>query len=139
LTHSKDVEIPRLSCSSSYVGDDVEVGQLDLCTIWESTNNLLHNWDISYPLFEYYPHRKFDGDINPNSNWQILKKQFNQIPLIKKLVDTFVEKYPYVSVDMVWILQKEKSGDGFQAWHQDLAVSQRIFKTIVVNLRSKEL
>jgi hypothetical protein len=35
---------------------------------------------------------------------------------------------------MEWILQKEKEGDDFQAWHQDLALSHRIFKTIVVNL-----
>ncbi len=75
-----------------------------------------------------YPHRKLDGDFDPVYNWQILKKQFNQVPLIKKLVDTIKEKYHYVSVDMVWIIQKEKHVDGFQAWHRDLALSQRIFK-----------
>jgi hypothetical protein len=59
--------------------------------------------------------QKFYGDIDLSSNWQILKKQVNQVPLIKKLVDTFVENYPYVSDEMVWILQKEKQDDGFQA------------------------
>ena len=116
LTPSENIEIPHLSCSSSCVGDDFEVGRLDQLTIKELTYDVLWNWDISYPLLEYHPCRNFDGDVDPVFNWQILKKQFNQVPLIKKLVDTFKEKYPYVSVDMVWILQKEKEGDGFQVW-----------------------
>jgi hypothetical protein len=48
------------------------------------------------------------------SNRQIYKKYFNQVPLLKDLVDTFETMLPYLSVNMVWLLCKSKEGDGFQ-------------------------
>jgi hypothetical protein len=45
---------------------------------------------------------------------------------------------PYLSVDLVWLLRKQKQGDGFQGWHQDFSLGSRITKTIVVNVGSKE-
>jgi hypothetical protein len=39
--------------------------------------------------------------VDPSSNWQIIKKQFIQLPFIKKLVDRSMEKYPLVSVEFV--------------------------------------
>jgi hypothetical protein len=54
------------------------------------------------------------------------------------LLDTFETVFPYLSVDMVWLLCKSKEGDGFQGWHKDFWLGQRITKTIVINVGSKE-
>ncbi len=69
---------------------------------------------------------------------QIYKKHFTQVPLLKKLVDTFETMFPYHSVDLVWLLHKSKEGDWFQGWHKDFWLGQRITKTIVINDGSKE-
>ncbi len=72
------------------------------------------------------------------SNRQIYKKQFNQVPLLKNLVDTFETMPPYLSVNLVWLLRKSKEGDGFQGWHKDFYMGGRNTKTITVNVGSKE-
>ncbi len=46
--------------------------------------------------------------------------------------------FPYLSIDLVWLLHKSKEGDVFQGWHKDFALGQQITKTIVINLGSKE-
>jgi hypothetical protein len=58
--------------------------------------------------------------VDRASNRQIYRKHFNQVPLLKNLVDTFETMLPYLSVDMVWLLRKSKKGDWFQGWHKDL-------------------
>jgi hypothetical protein len=58
--------------------------------------------------------------LDRESNRQIYKKHFNQVSLLKNLVDTFQTMLPYLSVNMVWLLHKSKEGDGFQGWHKDL-------------------
>jgi hypothetical protein len=66
-------------------------------------------------------HAKKSGvPVDRASNRQIYKKHFNQVPLLKNLVDTFETMLPYLSVNMVWLLRKSKEGDGFQGWHKDL-------------------
>jgi hypothetical protein len=71
------------------------------------------------------------------SNRQIHKKQFHQVPILKNLVDTFETMFPYLSV-VVWLLRESKEGDGFQGWQKDFLLGQRITKTIVINVGSKE-
>jgi hypothetical protein len=66
------------------------------------------------------------------------KKHFTQVRLLKNLVDTFETMFPYLSVDLVWLLCKSKEGDGFQGWHKDVSLGQQITKTIVINVGSKE-
>jgi hypothetical protein len=46
--------------------------------------------------------------------------------------------FPYLSVDLVWLLRESKEGDGFQGWHKDLLLGQQLTKTIVINVGSKE-
>ena len=75
--------------------------------------------------------------MDRTSNRQIYKKHFTQIPLLKNLVDTFETMFPYLSVDLVWLLRKSKEGDGFQWRHKDFLLGQRITKTIVINVGSK--
>jgi hypothetical protein len=40
----------------------------------------------------------------------------------------------YLSIDMVWLIVKSKPGSGFQKWHQDFNLNEKITKTIVINL-----
>ncbi len=76
--------------------------------------------------------------MDRRGNRQIYKKHFTQVPLLKNLVDTFETMFPNLSVDLVWLLRKSKEGDGFQGWHKDFLLGQRITKTIVINVGSKE-
>ena len=34
---------------------------------------------------------------------------------------------------MVWLIVKSKPGSGFQSWHQDFNLNEKITKTIVIN------
>jgi hypothetical protein len=76
--------------------------------------------------------------VDRTSNRQIYMKYFTQDPLLKKLVDTFETMFPYLSVDLVWLLHKLKEGDGFQGWHKDFLLGQQITKANVINVGSKE-
>jgi hypothetical protein len=46
--------------------------------------------------------------------------------------------FPYLSVDLVWLLRKSKEGDGFQGWHKDFFMGEQNTTTIVINVGSKE-
>ncbi len=76
--------------------------------------------------------------MDRRKNRQIYKKHFTQVPLLKNLVDTFETMFPYLTVDLVWLLCKSKEGDEFQGWQKDFSLGQQIVKTIVINVRSKE-
>ncbi len=71
------------------------------------------------------------------SNRRTYKKHFTQVLLFKNLVDTFETMFPYLSVDLAWLLRKSKEGDGFQGWHKDFLLGQSITKTIVINVEVK--
>jgi hypothetical protein len=81
--------------------------------------------------------KKSGGPVDRASNRQIYKKHFNQVPLLKNLVDTFETILPYLFVNLVWLLRKSKEGDGFQGWHKDFYTGGWITKTIVINVGSK--
>ncbi len=76
--------------------------------------------------------------MDRRSNRHIYKKHFTQVPLLKNLVDTFETMFPYLSVDLVWLLRKSKEGGGFQGWHKDFLLGQQINKTIVIIVGSRE-
>jgi hypothetical protein len=80
--------------------------------------------------------KDFDGPVDKECNRQIPSTKFYQVPLIQNLVDTFCVMFPYLTVDMVWIIVKSKPGSGFQSWHRDFYLDKKIIKTIVVNLDS---
>jgi hypothetical protein len=69
---------------------------------------------------------------------RLTKKHFTQVPLLKKLVDTFETMFSYISIDLVWLLRKSKEGDGFQEWHKDFSLGKWITRTIDINVGSKE-
>jgi hypothetical protein len=91
---------------------------LDESTLSELRDGLINNWETLYSNPKYQPCKNNSGvPVDRESNRQIYKKHFNQVSLLKNLVDTFEAMLPYLSVDMVWLLRKSKEGDGFQGWH----------------------
>ncbi len=111
---------------------------MDESTLSELRDDLLNNWEILYSNPEYRPCKNFSGaPVDRESNWQIYRKIFTQVPLLKNLVDTFETLLPYLSVDLMWLLRKSKEGDGFQGWHKDFYIVGQITKTIVINVGSK--
>jgi hypothetical protein len=88
---------------------------LDESTLSELRDDLINNWEILYSNTEYQPCKKKSGvPVDRASNSQIYKKYFNQVPLLKNLVDTFENMLPYLSVNMVWLLRKSKEVMGFR-------------------------
>ncbi len=119
-------------------GQQVTRGCLDKSTLSELRDDLLNNWEILYSNPEYQPCKNFSGGpVNRESNRQIYRKHFTQVPLLKNLVDTFETLLPYLSVDLVWLLCILKEGDGFQGWHKDFFMGGRITKTIAINVEVK--
>jgi hypothetical protein len=112
---------------------------LDESTLVDLRDDLINNWDIHYSNPNYQPCKNLsDGPVDRTSNRQIYKKDFTQVPLLKKLVDSFETMFPYLSIDLVWLLCRSKEGDGFQGWHKDFSLGQQITKTIVINVGSKK-
>jgi hypothetical protein len=77
----------------------------------------------------------FDGfSVDWETNYLIPNTKFLKVPLMNELVNTLVERFPYLTIDMVWLIHKKKTGDGFQKWHKDFALGAKITNTVVVNL-----
>jgi hypothetical protein len=94
----------------------------------------LQNWNTTYSLERFGPCKNFDGPVDKDSNRQIPHTKFDEAPLLNQLVDTFTEMLQYLTIDMVWLIVKSKPGSGFQSWHQDLNLNEKITKTFVINL-----
>jgi hypothetical protein len=121
-------------------GQQATRGCLDKSTLSELRDDLLNNWEILYSNPEYRPFKTFSGGpVDRESNRQIYKKRFTQVPILKNLVDTFETLLPYLSADLVWLLCKSKEGDGFQGWHKDFYLGGQITKIIVINVESKAI
>jgi hypothetical protein len=135
--YSNVLRLPRSIMKEE--GKDVTRGHLDMSTLFELRDDLINNWDIHYSNPKYCPCKHFSGGpVDRTSNRQIYKEYFTQVPLLKNLVDTFESMFPYLFVDLIWLLCKSKEGDGFQGWHKDFLLGKQITKTIVINVGSKE-
>jgi hypothetical protein len=130
---SIDPDCERLPQSFVETQEYIE-GNLGKSMVARLSNDIVHNWDTksSHELFP--PCKKFEGDIDKEFNHLIFCKKFHQLPLLKELIDTFEKLFPYLSIDMVWLLIKSKPGAGFQRRHKDFAIGNKITKTIVINL-----
>jgi hypothetical protein len=105
---SIDPDTERISRSLTQAQDFMQ-GKLDESTLMELSNDLLPNWDAKYSVNDFPPCKSFDEMIvDQESNHQIPNTKFDQVPLIKELVDTFVILFPYLSIDMVWLFLKKK-------------------------------
>ncbi len=116
--------------------DQIIKGQLALETVTPLCNDILVNWDTTYSRDHFETCKDFDGPVDKECNHQIPATKFNQVPLIQNLVDAFCVMFPYLTVDMVWLIVKSKPGSGCQSWHRDFYLDEKIIKTIVVNLGS---
>jgi len=103
-------------------------------TVAALSNDMSQNWNTTYSLKRFGPCKNFDGPVDKDSNHQIPHTKFHEAPLLNKLVDTFIEMLQYLAIDMVWLIVKSKPGSGFQSWHQDFNLNEKIAKTIVINL-----
>jgi hypothetical protein len=120
-------------------GNNITRRHLDESTLVELRNDLINNWDIHYSNPNLLTMQKpFWWSCGQKEQQADLQEHFTQVPLLKNLVDTFETIFPYLSVDLVWLLCKSKEGDGFQGRHKDFLLGQRIIKTTVVNVGSKE-
>jgi hypothetical protein len=97
-------------------------------------SDILVNWDTTYSLRFFQPCNDLYGPVDKECNRQIPSTKFEQVPLIKKLVDQFCNLYPHLSIDQVWLIVKSNRGSGFQEWHRDFYLNDKIVRTIVVNL-----
>jgi len=75
-------------------------------------SDILVNWDTTYSLQYFQPCKDFNvyGPVNRECNHQIPSTKFEQVPLIKKLVDQFCNLYPHLSIDQVWLMVTSKRG-----------------------------
>jgi len=103
-------------------------------TVAVLSNDILQKWDTTYSLERFGPCKNFDGPVDKDSNHQIPHTKFHEAPLLNKLVDAFTEMLQYLTIDMVWLIVKSKPGSGFQSWHQDFNLNEKITKTIAINL-----
>jgi hypothetical protein len=103
-------------------------------TVAVLSNDILQDWNTTYSLERFGPCKNFDGPVDKDSNRQIPHTKFHEAPLLNKLVDTFTEMLRYLTIDMVWLIVKSKPKSGFQSWHQDFNLNEKITKTIVINL-----
>ncbi len=58
---------------------------------------------------------------------------------MSNLATSSEEEYIWLEVKSVWLIWKQKEGDGFQDWHRDLANNGQTVYTIYVNIGSLEL
>ncbi len=130
---SIDPDCERLSRSFVETQDYIE-GNLGESTVPKLSNDIVHIWDTKYSHELFPPCLKFDGDVDKELNHHIFCKKFHQLPTLKELNDTFENLFPYLSIDMLWLLIKFKPGAGFKRWHKDFALGHKITKSIVVNL-----
>jgi hypothetical protein len=122
-----------LSTSANYK-DQIIKGKLSVETVTPLCKDILVNWDTTYSRDHFETCKDFDGPVDKECDCQIPATKFNQVPLNRNLVDTFCVMFPYLTVDMVWLIVKSKPGIGFHSWHRDFYLDKKIVKTIVVNL-----
>ena len=114
--------------------DQIVERQVCVSTLMSLFNDLLINWNTAHSLDHFETCKDFDGSIDKHRNHAIPAKKFHQVPLIEKLVDQFTIMYPFLTVNLVWIINKSRRGSGFQSWHRDFFVDPKIIKTIIVNV-----
>ena len=72
--------------------------------------------------------------MDKDKNRHIHSDEFDDVSRIRDLVHIFEDKFEHLRIDSVWLLKKTSSNDGFQGWHRDFALGQKITTTIVVNV-----
>jgi hypothetical protein len=101
----------------------------------ELTKDLHDNWDTTYSVNLFPPSKEFEGEkIDVTKSRHILRADFGSVQRIAELVQLFEDKYNYLAIHSVWLVEKSKENDGFQVWHRDFWLGHEVTLTIVVNV-----
>ena len=88
------------SCQEEFItgrlGNTVE----EYSIVKDLSVDLLENWDTTYSATDFPPPKEL--------NRQIPFEELDERPLIKALVNTFEEIFPYLSIDRVALLYKKR-------------------------------
>ncbi len=77
--------------------------------------------------------------VDTDQNCVVERGQLQECGYLSNLITSFEEEYIWLEVQSVWLIWKQKEGNGFQDWHIDLANNGQTVYTICVNLGSLEL
>lgn len=115
--------------------NSLKKGRIDRTCLDRLTKDLVENWNTTYSEKLFPTCSLFDGEsVDKDKNRHIYSDKFDDVPRIRELVQIFQAKFEYLRVDSVWLLKKMSSNDGFQGWHRDFALGQKITTTMVVNV-----
>ena len=132
--HSPNPTKERLTRFSTNM-NFLEKGRIDRTSLDRLTKDLVANLNTTYSEKLFPTCSFFDGEsVDKDKNRHIRSDKFDDVPRIRELVHIFEAKFEHLRVDSVWLLKKMSSNDGFQGWHRDFALGQKITTTIVVNV-----
>ena len=128
-------ELPHLRSLRS-VMQPIQTGKINVSS--NLSNSVCNNWDTDYPVDTFPPPKKYQlQTVDCDQNRVIERSRLEDCKHLSTLVQNFESKYQMLNVQSVWLIRKEKQGDGFQQWHQDKPHNSTTAYTIVVNLGSK--
>ncbi len=98
------------------------------------------NWDADYPNNKFKPPQDYKLEtVNTDQNCVVEREQQQKCGYLSNLITLYEEEYILLEVKSVWLIQKQKEGNGFQDCHIDLANNGQTVYTICVNLGALEL
>jgi hypothetical protein len=117
---------------------DIQTGTM--LVSFELSNSILMNWDVDYPNNKCKPPQDYKLEaVDTDQHRVVEREQLQDCGYLLNLVTSFEEKYIWLEVKSVWLIQKQKEGAGFQDWHIDLAKNGQTVYTISVNIGSLDL
>ena len=132
--HSHNPTKERLTRNTTTM-NSLRKGRVDRTSLDRLTKDIVDNWNTTYSEKLFPTCSLFDGEaVDKDKNRHIYSDKFDNVPRIRELVQIFEEQFEHLRVDSVWLLKKKNSNDGFQGWHRDFALGQKITMTIVVNV-----
>ena len=132
--HSPDPARDRLTRKDTKM-DNYESGKVVRTCLDQLTKDLVGNWSTKYSEDLFPVCTLFNGEfLERDKNRHIPSSQFDSVPRIKELAKMFEDKFNHLRIDSVWLIMKSSCKDGFQSWHRDFALGNKITTTIVVNV-----
>jgi len=132
--HSPDPARDRLTRKDTKM-DTYESGKVVRTSLDQLTKDIVGKWNTLYSEENFPVCTLFNGEfVERDKNRHILSSQFDLVPRIKELVKIFEDKFTHLRIDSVWLIMKSSCKDGFQSWHRDFALGNKITTTIVVNV-----
>jgi hypothetical protein len=135
--YSTSAKLPRVNCSAtSKIG--ILTGTMLVSS--ELSNTVLINCDIDYHNKKCKPPHEYKLEaIGTDQICVVEREKLQDCGNLSKLVTSFEEEYIWLEVKSVWLIWKQRAGDGFQDWNIDLAKNGQTVYTICVNIGSLDL